>query len=253
MWSTNSTGADGLKQVLAAYPQDCGPRRVESLGSSGGFSGAQFWRLDTPRGSLCMRRWPAEHPCRERLRWIHGVLDHVSSRGFKAIPVPIRTATGESLCSVDGHLWELTDWLPGTADYLHAPTDEKLDAAMSALAQWHVAAADFPRAVAAEGESLGVQSRLEHLKKLQADGVAKLSIDVEIKAVKEPEWSELSSLANRLIAGYFRVAPAVGGKLGSALSIQVPLTALYPRYLERSCALRGQSSQWHHRLRCDAN
>jgi Ser/Thr protein kinase RdoA (MazF antagonist) len=223
MWSSNPTCADGLKLVLAAYPQDCGPRRVESLGSSGGFSGAQFWRLETARGLLCLRRWPAEHPNRERLRWIHSVLDHVSSRGFDAVPVPIRTATGESSCSFEDHLWELTEWLPGAADYLHAPTPEKLEAAMAALARWHAAAASFPRGVAAEGESLGIKSRLEQLKKLQADGVAKLSIDVEIKAVEEPEWSELAALANRLIAGFVRVAPAVDCKLLSALSTQVPL------------------------------
>ncbi len=150
------------------------------------------------------------------------MLEHVYSRGFKAVPVPIRTASGESFCTLDGHFWELTDWLPGAADYVLAPTLAKLEAAMAALAGWHLAAADFPREVAAEGESPGIQSRLAHLKKLHGDGVAKLSIDVEIKTVKEPEWSELAALANRLVAGFFRVAPAVDVKLASAVSIQVP-------------------------------
>jgi homoserine kinase type II len=212
-----------LDCVLSAYPAECWPRGVESLGSAGGFSGALFWRLDTLRGPLCLRRWPDEYPGPERLSFIHSVLDHVHARGFTAIPVPIRTMAGESYCAVDGHLWELTAWLPGIADYLAKPTADKLAAAMSALAHWHLAAADYPRAGDIEGQSAGLQSRLAHLSRLRPDGLAQLSIDAETKAVKEPEWRELGGLATRLIAGFFRIAPAVAAKLAKAASIRVPL------------------------------
>jgi homoserine kinase type II len=157
------------------------------------------------------------------LAFIHAVLDHVHGRGFAAIPVPIRTIPGETYCAASGHLWELTAWLPGVADYLAKPTSDKLAAAMSALARWHVAAADFPRAGDIEAQSAGIQSRLAHLSRLRPDALAQLSIDAEIKAVREPEWRELGGLATRLIAAFFRVAPAVGAKLASAASIRVPL------------------------------
>jgi Ser/Thr protein kinase RdoA (MazF antagonist) len=220
--TSSSTAAD-VDRVLAVYPPTCRPRGVERLGSAGGFSGARFWRLETPRGLLCLRRWPAEHPSRERLGVIHAVLDHVHDRGFTTVPVPIRTSAGESYCTVDGHLWELTDWLPGAADYLTNPNPAKLEAAMSALARWHLAAADLPRADHRPGPSPGIQSRLAHLNQLRPDLLAKLSIDAEIKASKEPEWSKLAGLANRLIAGFFTVEPAVRAKLESAASILVSL------------------------------
>jgi Ser/Thr protein kinase RdoA (MazF antagonist) len=215
-----STAAN-IDHVLAVYPPDWWPRHVESLGSAGGFSGARFWRLETPRGLLCLRRWPAEHPSRERLSVIHAVLDHVHTRGFTKIPVPIRTLADESCCAIDGHLWELTDWLPGAADYLANPKPAKLEAAMSALARWHLAAADFPRTDGRPGPSPGIASRLRHLNQLRPSVLAKLSIDVEIKAAQNPEWSKLVGLANRLIAGHFSVESAVRAKLGLATSVRV--------------------------------
>jgi Ser/Thr protein kinase RdoA (MazF antagonist) len=214
--------AEVVAQVLAMYPDDCGSQRIESLGSVGGFSGARFWRLDSARGRLCLRRWPAEHPSRERLAFIHAVLDHVNARGFTTIPVPIRALAGESCCAIDGHLWELTDWLPGAADYLAAPSRAKLEAAMSALARWHLAAADFPRANRSPSPSPGIAPRLRHLNQLPGV-LAKLSIDAEIKASKEPDWSRLAALANRLIVGHFSVEPAVRTKLESAASTPVSL------------------------------
>jgi Ser/Thr protein kinase RdoA (MazF antagonist) len=215
-----STG-DNIDRILAEYPSDCRPWGAESLGSAGGFSGARFWRLDSPRGKLCLRRWPAEHPSRERLTFIHAVLDHVHTRGFTTIPVPIRTLAGESCCAIDGHLWEMTDWLPGVADYETKPTPAKLEAAMSTLARWHLSAADFPLADRAPRPSSGIESRFAHLYQLRPGVLARLSIDAEIMGAKKSEWSGLTGLANRLIAAYFRVEPAVRAKLGLATSVRV--------------------------------
>ena len=218
--TTHCSTKGDVDHVLAMYPPECRPRGVEDLGSAGGFSGARFWRLDSPRGKCCLRRWPAEHPSRERLTFIHAVLDHVHARGFSTLPVPIRTSVGESFCSFNGNHWELTDWLPGAADYLANPKPAKLEAAISALARWHLAAADFPRADRGPGPSPGIASRLRHLNQLPGV-LAKLSIDAEIKASKEPDWSKLAALANRLIAGHFSIQPAVRAKLESAASVRV--------------------------------
>jgi hypothetical protein len=61
--------------VLAQYASALQPLRSERL-PSGGFSGAQLWRLETVAGPLCLRRWPAEHPSAQRLTLIHNVLRH---------------------------------------------------------------------------------------------------------------------------------------------------------------------------------
>src|SRR4051812_40610153 len=106
-----------LLAVVQKYPADCKPTSTEPLGSAGGMSGAQFWRMQTARGMLVLRRWPQEHPTPERLRFIHDVLFHVATRGVKFLAVPIRMQTGVSFVSEGDFLWELAPWLPGRADY----------------------------------------------------------------------------------------------------------------------------------------
>jgi Ser/Thr protein kinase RdoA (MazF antagonist) len=212
-----------ISPVLAIYPVDCQPQRIETFGAAGGFSGARFWRLETPHGLLCLRRWPAEHPNAERLAFIHAVLQHVHSHGFVALPLPIRTLAGETCFSLHGHLWELTPWLPGTADYLPERKPEKLAAAMTALGRWHLAAVDFPQSDRQPAASPGILSRREQLEQLRSGGLARLSIEAGVVAANRPEWAELASLAERLFALFFRFAPIIGPKLSSAASILVPM------------------------------
>ena len=74
------------RQVLAEYDRLYQPLRLDSLGSAGGFSGARFWRVESAAGELCLRRWPREHPMRERLEQIHRVLRHAHSSGLLFVP-----------------------------------------------------------------------------------------------------------------------------------------------------------------------
>jgi Ser/Thr protein kinase RdoA (MazF antagonist) len=126
--------------VLGEYPADCQPSAIVFLGGAGGFSGAEFWRLETRRGQLCLRRWPPEHPSRERLAWIHSVVQCVSMRGFPHFADPIRTDKGASFVERDGYLWELARWLPGRADYHERPNRKKLQGALTTVAQFHLRA-----------------------------------------------------------------------------------------------------------------
>src|SRR5688572_15158221 len=119
-----------ILEPLYGYPPECQPTQVQSLGSAGGMSGAQFWRITTRRGTLVLRRWPREHPVPERLRFIHAVLDHARRNGIMFISVPIKTTDGRSFVSHAGHLWELTPWMLGAADYHHSPSPAKLNAAL---------------------------------------------------------------------------------------------------------------------------
>src|SRR5690242_7741031 len=111
-----------LRQVLAAYPSDCQPKTVQNLGAGGGFSGARLWRLETSRGPLCLRRWPEEHPSREGLEFIQAVLRHVTSEGFALVLGPLDTQQGAGYVEHDRHLWELTRWMPGEANYRQVPS-----------------------------------------------------------------------------------------------------------------------------------
>jgi homoserine kinase type II len=180
--------------VLAAYPNDCQPTRFEYLAGAGGFSGARFWRLETARGPLCLRRWPAEHPSPIQLQVVHRVLAHADSRGFKALPIPIATSRGPTFIQHAGHLWELTPWLPGKADWADRPSPARLSAAMMALARFHQAVADFPELVSPKQASPAIRRRFDHLIEWKERGLDELG--AALRSGSE-DWTEY---ARRLIA-----------------------------------------------------
>ena len=95
-----------IEAVLHAYPADYSPTRIEPLGSAGGMNGAEFWRIDSPRGKLVLRRWPSEHPTRQRLRFIHDVLLYAADRGINFLALPLRTTRGETFVFHEGFWWE---------------------------------------------------------------------------------------------------------------------------------------------------
>jgi Ser/Thr protein kinase RdoA (MazF antagonist) len=109
-----------------------------------GWSGASIWKVQLVSGELlCLRRWPQSHPSPERLRLIHSVLTHAGRPGIDFLPIPRPSAGGDTFVAVDGGLWEVTRWLPGTADFRSLPSRERLAAALTALARFHVVTADF--------------------------------------------------------------------------------------------------------------
>ena len=132
-----------VTRVIGWYPETCHPTAIEPLGSSGGLSGAIFWRLTTPRGTLCLRRWPAEHPTRDRLAWIHHAVRHAANECPFPLPVPIETARGATFAESDGRLWELTPWLEGDPLPASPPDLDRIPTAMVALAELHLALAAF--------------------------------------------------------------------------------------------------------------
>ena len=129
--------------VLAAYPVVGQPKAVHYLGGAGGFSGAQFWRIDATCGQFCLRRWPAEYPKAVDLDFIHSVLLHVAKNGFTVAAVPIENSAGATYMAHSGYLWEVAPWMPGRADFADQPTEARLAAAMDCLARFHRAAEKF--------------------------------------------------------------------------------------------------------------
>jgi homoserine kinase type II len=151
------------RRVVAAYPDDCQPLDVRYLAGAGGFSGAEIWRLTTRRGPLCLRRWPREHPGPEGLQFIQAVLWHVVQEGFSKLPLPLETNAHAGYVCEAGTLWELTPWLPGRAEFHQSPSRPRLAAAMTALAEFHQAAASFPLPDRGPVASHGIVERLNRL------------------------------------------------------------------------------------------
>jgi Ser/Thr protein kinase RdoA (MazF antagonist) len=185
-----------IQAIVREYPPEFQPTRIEPLGGAGGMSGAQFWRVELKTGALVLRRWPSEHPSAERLRFIHSVLFHAAQRGVSILATPIRTTIGESFTIFDGHLWELTPWMPGTADYERSPNKQKLNAAMTSLAKFHSAVSDFPTMGLQQvaGAPPAISRRLSRLRELSRRGTSELA-----QAISTDIWPELAPLARRLL------------------------------------------------------
>jgi len=206
--------------IVRRFPADCQPTQVESLGSAGGLSGAEFWRIVAPRGVLLLRRWPVDHPTPKRLRFIHAVLQHAATRGMKILPVPIATIAGETFVPHSGHLWELAPWLAGTADYEVLPRVARLRSAMRALAKFHRAVADLPlpSARGSAGRPPAITHRLARLVELQNGGVETL-----VAAITDATWPELTPLARRFAAELLRVVPLAIARLAPLAEVALPL------------------------------
>ena len=206
--------------VLAVYPDDCQPISVRSLGSAGGFSGARFWRVEAPCGSLCLRRWPPEHPSPETLEFIQAVLWHVAHEGFDLSPLPRESGSRGGYVCHSGHLWELSPWKPGSADFRERPSIERLRAAMIALARFHRAAASFPLPNLPKSPSPGIGQRMERLKWWFNGKLAELATHVE-----PGRWVEINSAVTTIL----RLVPRSGGRVLRMLSDSVGLgVALQP-------------------------
>jgi Ser/Thr protein kinase RdoA (MazF antagonist) len=184
-----------VQRIVRLYPDDCQPHDVEPLAAADSFSGAALWRLATPRGTLCLRRWPSEHPTPERLEFIQAVLWHVDQEGFRRIPLPLETSHHHGFVRHAGHLWELAPWLPGAANFRQSPSIRKLQNALAALAGFHQAAASFPLAEAGRPtRSPGIGDRTMRLQALVGGRLAQLR-----RAIDRQAWPELAGRATRLI------------------------------------------------------
>lgn len=105
----------------------------------GGLSGALVFRCAKPNGHACLRRWPKGYPSESYLYTIHAAMKHLKSDGIAAVPEIYSSTQGATVVREQGYLWELTEWMPGKADYLEQPNSVRLTAATTLLAQIHTA------------------------------------------------------------------------------------------------------------------
>jgi Ser/Thr protein kinase RdoA (MazF antagonist) len=203
-----------IAEVLRHYPA-VNPQCIESLGGAGGFSGARFWRVGTGASLLCLRRWPKEHPSRNRLRWIHDVLEHVACRGFAKLPVPLRTRDGETFVTVADHLWELSSWLPGAADFHKCPISERLESALASLALFHRGSESFESQTQT---APGLSSRKEQLDQLRRRGTRSI-----LGSVAAVDWPEFRRRATSILHCFAEQSPRVQPLVDSAARVSVTL------------------------------
>jgi Ser/Thr protein kinase RdoA (MazF antagonist) len=125
------------EEVLDCYGARFAAPLWEPLGNAGGFSGARLWRATVEGRAYVLRSWPAGRMSVDRLRVIHALMEKAHYHGLAYVPVPELTAASCSWTECRGHCWELTNWLPGKADFRDNPTDVRLIEALRAIARIH--------------------------------------------------------------------------------------------------------------------
>jgi Ser/Thr protein kinase RdoA (MazF antagonist) len=65
-------------------------------------------------------------------------MDQARTAGLDFVPAVWPSRHRESCLEHQGRVWELTDWMPGTADFRERPTDARLISAVTALARLHL-------------------------------------------------------------------------------------------------------------------
>jgi homoserine kinase type II len=130
------------RAVLARYALPSAAARP--LGNHGGFSGARLWRVEAGGAAFCLRAWPLDDPTPERLSWLHEQMAVARAAGLAFVPA-VLPAGAATFVAHAGRLWELTDWLPGRADFHQYSHPARLRDACAALARLHHAwAGCFP-------------------------------------------------------------------------------------------------------------
>jgi len=174
----------------------------------GGFSGADVWRVDTAAGSCCLRRWPAESPGFDRIRWIHAVLRHAHAAGCRFLPLPLQTDGGATVVELHARHWELTNWIAGRSDDSPTLDAARLSAVLRAFAQFHKSTVDEPWAAVAAAPSPGIVERLTRLDQMLTEDMTAL-----LRAEVPFAWGPLGARRGEYFELFRRTASAVRGQL----------------------------------------
>ncbi len=204
-----------LREVMSHYGAQYQPRQAARV-ENAGFSGARIWRLTSPAGDFALRQWPRGSLEAERLLGLHRLLRHVHAQGITNVAVPVTSLQDSTLVDCRDRLWQLEPWLPGRADYVLAPSPARLSVAMSALAEWHQAAATFVP-TAEERRWFAVQPSApspglaERLKRLQSWNPARLQ-QAE-RACAALSRVDLRETARSILSGFRTAAPVIEAEL----------------------------------------
>lgn len=127
---------------------------------SKGFSGDPLWQVEAADQRWALRRYFGDARRCARLRYSQQVICYAAAAQSGGLALPRRARTGQTLLPESDGAWELSNWLPGRADFNLQPSRLRLRSAITALAQFHRATAPLFSAI---GESRGVRERLDKL------------------------------------------------------------------------------------------
>ena len=105
--------------------------------ATGGFSRSRVFRCKAEGQEYCLRSWPKQTYALERLQQVRRAVAKARAAGLICLPKYFPAADGEFFLDAGDSFWELSQWLPGRADYLENRSREKLSAAMKTLAELH--------------------------------------------------------------------------------------------------------------------
>jgi Ser/Thr protein kinase RdoA (MazF antagonist) len=123
--------------VLEQYPAVLRAPSLLPLGNRGGFSGAQLWKVKGRAAPACLRAWPPEGIALERLAWIHRLMTISREAALHFVPLVFAASDGATWVKHAGRLWDLTEWMPGRADFHERPSGPRMQAACTSLARLH--------------------------------------------------------------------------------------------------------------------
>ncbi len=186
--------------------------------TAGGFSGADVWRLETPRGGLCLRAWPPGMRDGSRLAWMHETLKSIYGRGFRLLPVPLETTQSTTWVDWQDRFWDLTPWLPGQVDNGANTTPHRLRSALTTLAQFHACAAQVVPPGVVQGPSPALASRALLLSEMHHGLLERLSYHA-----RQEGGGIARALADQILGRYRLLAPSVTVRVQSVVNRSVPL------------------------------
>src|SRR5262249_38052785 len=71
------------------------------------------------------------------------LMEHARAQRLDVVPVVYAATTGDTVIEAAGRVWEVTQWLEGTADFADDPSPARLEAACEGLARLHPAWKSF--------------------------------------------------------------------------------------------------------------
>jgi Ser/Thr protein kinase RdoA (MazF antagonist) len=112
--------------------------QLTRLGNAGGFSGATLWRVTGKMHDSCLKALPAGADPARHGRIAELLLWTKQQHDLNYVPRP-RFVHQDA-----GRVWEMVEWMPGTADFHANPSAERLRAACVALARLHRVWEQYP-------------------------------------------------------------------------------------------------------------
>ena len=155
-------------------------QEIEALGSAGGFSGAEFWKITIGPTEYCLRRWPHSKPTRSQADVIYSTLEYVRQHSDLPLAFPIQTVHGEPMCRADDANWELSLWMPGKPIAETEINDDQLRAAARALAEFHNTTSSLSQQ---QGTSPAIEFRCTMIDRLWATQLEQLQATQDLSGV----------------------------------------------------------------------